>query len=80
MTLAMTDLIPMVGATLGAAICIIVSVFTAGMWSQAVVGLLFFIAYQQLEKYLIFPQYRRHVRHGAPPRIPCSYTRRPTRE
>ena len=59
-TVALTDLIPMVGATIGAAICVIVSVFTAGIWPQAVIVLLFFIAYQQLENYLIAPRVMRN--------------------
>jgi predicted PurR-regulated permease PerM len=59
-TVAITDLIPMVGATLGAAICVLVSVFTAGIWPQAVIVLLFFIAYQQLENYLIAPRVLRN--------------------
>jgi predicted PurR-regulated permease PerM len=48
-TVAVTDLIPMVGATLGAAVCVIVAAIAAGVWPQAVIVLLFFIAYQQLE-------------------------------
>jgi predicted PurR-regulated permease PerM len=60
-TVAIADLIPMVGATLGAAICVIVSVFTAGIWPEAVIVLLFFIAYQQLENYLIAPRVLRNT-------------------
>jgi predicted PurR-regulated permease PerM len=59
-TVALTDLIPMIGATIGAAICVIVSVVTAGIWPQAVIVLLFFIAYQQLENYLIAPRVLRN--------------------
>jgi predicted PurR-regulated permease PerM len=55
-TVALTDLIPMVGATLGAAVCVIVAAIAAGVWPQAVIVLLFFIAYQQLENYLIAPR------------------------
>jgi predicted PurR-regulated permease PerM len=55
-TVAVTDLIPMVGATLGAACCVIVTAFTAGVWPQAVIVLVFFIAYQQLENYVIAPR------------------------
>jgi len=56
---AVTDLIPMIGATLGAAICVIVAAAAGGIWPQAVVVLLFFIAYQQLENYLIAPRVMR---------------------
>jgi predicted PurR-regulated permease PerM len=60
-TVAITDLIPMIGATLGAAICVVVSAFTAGIWPQAIIVLLFFIAYQQLENYLIAPRVLRNT-------------------
>jgi predicted PurR-regulated permease PerM len=59
-TVALTDLIPMVGASLGAAICVIVTAFTSGIWPQAVIVLAFFIAYQQLENYLIAPRVLRN--------------------
>ncbi|WP_412741665.1 AI-2E family transporter [Krasilnikovia sp. MM14-A1004] len=55
-TVALTDLIPMIGATLGAAICVLVALGTSGVWPQAVIVLLFFIAYQQLENYFIAPR------------------------
>jgi hypothetical protein len=60
-TVALTDLIPMVGATLGAAICVLVALFTGGVWPTAIVVLLFFIAYQQLENYLIAPRVLRNT-------------------
>jgi predicted PurR-regulated permease PerM len=53
---AVTDLIPMIGATLGAAICVTVTVFASGIWPEAVIVLAFFIAYQQVENYLIAPR------------------------
>jgi predicted PurR-regulated permease PerM len=56
---AVTDLIPMIGATLGAAICVIVAAATSDLWPQTVIVLLFFIAYQQLENYLIAPRVMR---------------------
>jgi predicted PurR-regulated permease PerM len=58
-TVALTDLIPMVGATLGAAVCVLVSLLTAGVWPASVVVLAFFIAYQQIENYLIVPRVMR---------------------
>ena len=60
-TVALTDLIPMVGATLGAVICVGVSALAAGIWPQAVVVLVFFVAYQQLENYLIAPRVLRNT-------------------
>jgi predicted PurR-regulated permease PerM len=60
-TVAITDLIPMIGATLGAAICVIVSVFAKDIWPVGVVVLLFFILYQQLENYLIAPRVLRNT-------------------
>lgn len=60
-TVAITDLIPMIGATLGAVLCVVVSVLTAGIWPRAVIVLLFFVAYQQLENYLIAPRVLRNT-------------------
>src|SRR4029453_7613741 len=42
-------------------ICVTVAVFTRGIWPEAVVVLLFFIAYQQLENYLIAPRVFRNT-------------------
>ncbi|WP_206752106.1 AI-2E family transporter [Kribbella steppae] len=53
---AIADLIPMIGATLAAAICLVVSLFTVGIWPRTVIVLLFFILYQQAENYLIAPR------------------------
>jgi predicted PurR-regulated permease PerM len=53
---AIADLIPMIGATLGAVICLLVSVLTVGVWPRSVIVLAFFIAYQQLENYLLAPR------------------------
>jgi predicted PurR-regulated permease PerM len=58
---AIADLIPMIGATLGAVICVVVSVFTVGIWPRSVIVLLFFVAYQQLENYLIAPRVMRNT-------------------
>jgi predicted PurR-regulated permease PerM len=55
-TVAITDLIPMIGATLGAAACVAVAVLTRGIWPEGVLVLAFFILYQQLENYLIAPR------------------------
>jgi predicted PurR-regulated permease PerM len=58
---ALTDLIPMVGAMLGAVICVVAAVFTVGVWPRGVVVLAFFIAYQQVENYLIAPRVLRNT-------------------
>lgn len=60
-TVAIADLIPMVGATLGAVVCVVVAVFTVDIWPRAVIVLLFFIGYQQLENYLIAPRVMRNT-------------------
>jgi predicted PurR-regulated permease PerM len=60
-TVAIADLIPMVGATLGAAVCVLVSLFTVGLWPQTVIVLLFFIVYQQVENYLLVPRVFRNT-------------------
>ena len=53
---AFCDLIPMVGATLGAILCVAVAAFATDIWPTAVLVALFFVAYQQLENYLIAPR------------------------
>lgn len=58
---AVTDLIPMVGATLGAAICVLVSAFTVDLWPATVIVVLFFVLYQQVENYLIAPRVLRNT-------------------
>ncbi len=50
---AVTDLIPLIGATLGAVICIAVALFATRLWPTTVLVLVFFVVYQQIENYLI---------------------------
>jgi predicted PurR-regulated permease PerM len=57
---AITDLIPLIGATLGAVVCTIVAVATTDLWPNVVLLALFFLAYQQLENYLIAPKVLRN--------------------
>jgi predicted PurR-regulated permease PerM len=58
---AITDLIPLVGATIGAVLCTAITFFTADLWPETVVVLLFFIVYQQLENYLLVPRVMRNT-------------------
>jgi predicted PurR-regulated permease PerM len=58
---ALTDLIPMIGATLGAVVCTIVALATTPFWPNVVVVALFFVVYQQLENYLIAPRVLRNT-------------------
>ncbi|WP_412543985.1 AI-2E family transporter [Longispora sp. K20-0274] len=58
---AFTDLIPMIGATLGAAICVLVAAASVPLWPQAVAVAGFFVVYQQLENYLIAPRVMRNA-------------------
>jgi predicted PurR-regulated permease PerM len=58
---AVCDLIPMIGATLGAVICVLAALLTTELWPATVVVALFFVAYQQLENYLIAPRILRHT-------------------
>jgi predicted PurR-regulated permease PerM len=53
---ALTDLIPMIGATLGAVVCVAVALFATELWPTTVLVALFFLGYQQLENYLIAPR------------------------
>jgi len=57
---AVTDLIPMIGATLGAAICVIVAIATRDLWPNAILLAVFFLLYQQLENYFVAPRVLRN--------------------
>jgi predicted PurR-regulated permease PerM len=57
---ALMDLVPMVGATIGAVSCVAVALFTRNI--PGAVGLIiFFIIYQQVENYLIAPRVLRNT-------------------
>jgi predicted PurR-regulated permease PerM len=58
---AVTDLIPMIGATIGAVGCTVVALFAVGPWPGTVVVAVFFLLYQQLENYLIAPRVLRNT-------------------
>jgi predicted PurR-regulated permease PerM len=53
---ALTDLIPMIGATLGAVIVVLLTLFATELWPTTVLVGIFFVVYQQLENYLIAPR------------------------
>jgi predicted PurR-regulated permease PerM len=53
---AICDLIPMIGATLGAVIGVTVALFATSLWPTTVLVAAFFVAYQQLENYVIAPR------------------------
>lgn len=54
MWVAITDLIPAVGATLGAIVCVIVALFSS--LGDGIATAVYFIVYQQVENYLIQPR------------------------
>jgi predicted PurR-regulated permease PerM len=54
MWVAITDMIPAVGALLGAMVCVIVAFF-AGV-PQGIAAIVFFLIYQQIENYVISPR------------------------
>jgi predicted PurR-regulated permease PerM len=56
---AVCDLIPMIGATLGAIICMAVALLTTSLWPTTVLVTAFFVIYQQIENYLIVPRIMR---------------------
>jgi predicted PurR-regulated permease PerM len=58
---ALFDLIPMIGATLGAIVCVSVALLTSNLWPQTVVVAIFFVAYQQVENYLISPRVQKQA-------------------
>jgi predicted PurR-regulated permease PerM len=51
---AIADLIPSVGATLGALAAVLVAAFSS--WGAAIATLVYFIVYQQVENYVIVPR------------------------
>jgi len=53
---AVFDMIPMIGATLGAIVGVLVALFTRPLWPTTVLVAAYFIAYQQIENYLIAPR------------------------
>jgi len=53
---AVFDMIPMIGATLGAIVGVAVALFTKPLWPTTVLVAAYFIAYQQIENYLIAPR------------------------
>jgi predicted PurR-regulated permease PerM len=57
---ALVDLIPMVGATLGAVVTVVVALATTDLWPNTILLAVFFLLYQQLENYLIAPRVLRN--------------------
>jgi predicted PurR-regulated permease PerM len=53
---ALCDLIPMIGATLGAVISVLVALLATDLWPTTALLAGFFVVYQQLENYLIAPR------------------------
>ena len=60
-TVAVFDLIPMIGATLGAIVCVGVSLLTSNIWPETVVVVIFFVGYQQIENYLLAPRVQKQA-------------------
>lgn len=57
---AVLDMIPLIGATLGAAVCLIVALASSDILTTVLVGV-FFLLYQTLENYLIAPRVLRNT-------------------
>jgi len=53
---ALTDLIPMIGASLGAVLCVLVALFATNLWPTTVLVAAYFVVYQQVENYWIAPR------------------------
>ena len=58
--IGLLDLIPLIGHPIGAALAVVVSVATKGLWPTTVLLAVFFVVYQQAENYLIAPRILRH--------------------
>ncbi|MFD0688402.1 AI-2E family transporter [Actinomadura fibrosa] len=52
---AVTDLIPLIGATIGAVIVCLVS-FLTGTITETVICVIFYVVYQQVENYFVYPR------------------------
>ena len=50
----------MVGAALGAIVCVIVAFATSNLWPQTILVIAFFALYQQFENYFIAPRVMRN--------------------
>lgn len=61
LVVALTDLIPQIGATLGAIVVVAVA-FTVSV-PVGIAAIVFFIAYQQLENFVIYPQVMKRAVH-----------------
>ena len=61
LAVAIFDLFPMIGATLGAVVTVLVTWVTTELWPTTVVVIIFFVVYQQLENYLIAPRVLRNT-------------------
>jgi predicted PurR-regulated permease PerM len=53
---AVLDIVPLVGASIGAVFCVVIAALTVDIWPNAVLLAAFFIAYQQVENYWIAPR------------------------
>jgi predicted PurR-regulated permease PerM len=58
--IGLLDLIPLIGHPIGAAVAVVVSAATKGLWPATVLLAVFFVVYQQAENYLIAPRILRH--------------------
>ena len=65
--IALTDLIPVVGAALGAALAMLVAAFVGG--PEFIVTTMFLILYQQIENYVIAPRIMRRAVNVTPPMV-----------
>jgi predicted PurR-regulated permease PerM len=61
LAVAIFDLFPMIGATLGAVVTVLVTWITTQLWPTTVIVIIFFVIYQQLENYLIAPRILRNT-------------------
>lgn len=59
LVVAILDLIPQIGATIGA--CVVVAVALSESVGQAIAALVFFVLYQQIENWVIYPRVMRQA-------------------
>ncbi|WP_067813931.1 AI-2E family transporter [Actinomadura kijaniata] len=61
---AVTDLIPLVGATIGAVVVCTVAFLTGT--TEGIIAVIFYVAYQQIENYLLYPRVMKRTVDVAP--------------
>jgi predicted PurR-regulated permease PerM len=58
---ALTDIIPLIGATIGAVVVTVIAAASTGLWPAGALVAIFFLLYQQVENYFLAPRIMRNA-------------------